>query len=129
MNIEWNDCYRVGDERIDLQHQRLFGLANAILRATDQDTYKLAAINLYGYIRKHFADEEALMREVHFPLYRAHVEMHNAMVSRFNAISQAIGRGQWSRDEIRAFMSDWLLHHIGTEDTQLAAHIHKRPGA
>lgn len=126
MNIEWKDSYRIGNDRIDQQHQQLFTLANAVFAATAQPEYRLAAMRLYSYVRTHFADEEALMRSVNYPNYPSHVQMHTAMISRLNAMSEGIGKNEFKNAEINAFMNEWLLTHIGHHDTQIAEHIRQR---
>ena len=126
MNIEWKDSYCIGHDRIDQQHQQLFALANVVFAATAQPAYRLAAMQLYSYIRTHFAEEEALMRSVSYPDYPNHVQMHTAMISRWNAISESIGKNEFKNTEINAFMHEWLLQHIAQHDTQIAAYIQQR---
>ncbi len=126
MNIEWKDSYRIGHERIDAQHENLFSLANAVFAATDQPAYRLAAMQLYSYIRTHFSDEEALMRSVNYPAYPSHLQLHNRLLSRMNAISEDIGKNEFKNEEISAFMTDWLLQHIAAEDAQIAVYIRRR---
>ncbi len=126
MHIDWKDSYCIGNDRIDLQHQQLFALANAVFAATAQPDYRIAAMQLYSYIRTHFADEEALMRSVNYPHYPNHVQMHTAMISRLNSISESLGKNEFRNAEINAFMNEWLLKHIAHHDTQIAAHIRQR---
>lgn len=127
MNIEWNDGYFVGDGRIDAQHRHLFKLADLVVNAPDQNNFRLAAMQLYGYMRTHFADEEILMRTNNYPAYREHQRLHNELLTRFNAISRNFGQGAWNREEIVTFMTTWLLEHVAQEDTKIAAHIRQRP--
>lgn len=42
MFLDWSESYRVGDERIDHQHKRLFDLANAVFAAKDQPACRFA---------------------------------------------------------------------------------------
>jgi hemerythrin len=123
MKIEWNDSYRIGNDPIDRQHQQLFELANATMLANDLPSFKVAMMQLYRYVRTHFADEEKLMRNIHFPGYEAQQGMHNNMVSQLNVISAEIGKGKWDTAAIHAFMHDWLLEHIAHEDVKIAEHI------
>lgn len=123
MNIEWKDSYLVGDGRIDAQHRHLFKLADLVIHAPDQNEFRLVAMQLYGYMRTHFADEEILMRTSGYPVYREHQRLHNELLARFNAISRGFGQGLWNKDEIVTFMMTWLLEHVAKEDTKIAAHI------
>ncbi len=126
MNIEWNDGYLVGDQRIDTQHRHLFKLADLVVNAPDQNEFRLAAMQLYGYIRTHFADEEILMRTNNYPAYREHQRLHNDLLTRFNAISRNFSQGVWNRDEILTFMTTWLLEHVAQEDAKIADHVRQQ---
>ncbi|MBK7003313.1 MAG: hemerythrin family protein [Rhodoferax sp.] len=126
MNIEWKDSYLVGDGRIDSQHRHLFKLADLVVNAPDQNEFRLAAMQLYGYMRTHFADEEILMRTSNYPAYHEHQQLHNELLTRFNAISHSFAQGVWNKDEILAFMTTWLLEHIGQEDAKIAAYIRQQ---
>lgn len=125
MKLEWKDSYRVGDEKVDQQHQQMFDLANAMYDAKDQAAMRLAAIRLYQHVREHFADEESLMRKVGFPGYAEHVESHNRMLAALNAISQTIGRNEANPDAVSALLMDWTLNHIPFADAQVANYIQR----
>ena len=126
MNLQWNESYRIGDARIDAQHQNLFELANAMLVANTQPELRLCAMKLYQHVRSHFADEEALMQEVGYPHYRDHVESHNRVLQGLNAISQDIGNNTVDPSIVSAFLGGWGLHHIPDEDALIARHIQHR---
>lgn len=123
MKLEWKDSYSVGDARIDGQHQRMFELANTMYNAQDQAAQRLAAMRLYQHVREHFAEEEALMRQVGFPQYAEHVESHNRMLADLNSVSQKIGKNEASPDAIRALLMDWALNHIAFADVQVAGYV------
>lgn len=125
MKLEWKDSYRVGDEKVDQQHQQMFDLANAMYDAKGQAAMRLAAIRLYQHVREHFADEESLMRKVGFPGYAEHVESHNRMLAALNAISQTIGRNEANPDAVSALLMDWTLNHIPFADAQVANYIQR----
>ena len=126
MMIEWSDSYLVGDEKIDTQHQHLFALANQVFVSETQAALRMCFVQLYKYVREHFADEEALMLEVGFPVYREHADLHDALLARLNAMSVKIGRSEWNQLEVHAFMEHWLLNHILQEDTRLAQYASQR---
>lgn len=120
MNVQWNESYCVGNERIDTQHAYLFDLANDIFAARQKAELRLCFIHLYKYMRQHFADEEALMREVDFPAYQQHIDMHFALIAQLNALSTRIDSGQWNAQDVHTFMHQGLLKHILKEDSKLA---------
>lgn len=125
MNIEWNERYSLGNERIDLQHQELLRLAGEAVVASDKRSYQLAVIQLYKQFRIHFADEETLMREVKYPELDEHCKMHLNMITRLNEISETIAQGDWDKDLIGSFMSEWVVVHILKDDFKVASHIRK----
>jgi hemerythrin-like metal-binding protein len=123
MNIEWKDSYRIGEEAIDRQHQELFVLANAMFGASDKGALRLCAIQLYQHVREHFADEEALMKMVAFPGYKAHVESHNRILKNLGEVSHAIGKDAMDPKVVVEFLTDWGLKHIPHDDAQVAAFV------
>ncbi len=126
MQIEWKDGYKLGDAVIDEQHQHLFALANAFLAAKDSDAQTQCAMRLYKHTREHFGHEERLMRELHFPDYQAHVDSHNQLISRLNAVSDTIAKGSLTEQDVQAFMTDWALHHIPLSDAKLSQYLATR---
>ncbi|MGI9134222.1 MAG: bacteriohemerythrin [Rhodoferax sp.] len=127
MHIEWKDTYRLGEERIDQQHQTLFALANAMLDATEQAAQRLCAMQLYRHVHGHFKDEERLMQQVGYPDYAAHVQAHNALLQRLSSLSQDIGNNRVDPAVVVDFMTNWGLHHIPQDDARLATYLQRRP--
>lgn len=90
MTRHWQDSYKIGDAEIDAQHQKLFDLVNTLLAATDKVGLRLGAMSLFKDTREHFAQEESLMDKLKYPAIKAHVEQHNALLSRLNAVADSI---------------------------------------
>jgi hemerythrin len=126
MRIEWRDSYKIGNAEIDAQHQEWFGKINGFLEATDQDSLVLCEMSMYQYTRVHFRHEETLMRSLKYPGMGDHVAKHNEMLSHLNAISEQIANFTLDRKKWKDFLSDWLLNHIATIDTQLAEFIDQK---
>ncbi len=129
MQVQWSESYCVGDDQIDAQHAYLFSLANEVFAADSQADLRICFMKLYKYVREHFADEEALMVEVAFPGFRFHADLHDALLARLNALSVKIGKRQWDKRDVHAFMSEWLLQHIRQEDAQLVEHVLRARGS
>lgn len=121
--MEWKDDYRIGDSAIDEQHQELFKRASTIIAAISQQGQALGVIRLYQYTRTHFSHEEELMRRIGYPHYDAHCRMHQKLIARLDEISAQISSGNLIKSELEAFISHWLLEHIASEDTKLAAFV------
>jgi len=123
MTIEWNDSYDIGDVQINHQHRRLFVLANHVLRATEKAELLDCVVRLFQYIEEHFAYEEALMRQVHFPMLDAHVQSHQILIARLEALSGQDLDAPAFKAVLENLVRDWALGHIPHEDAQLAEYL------
>lgn len=123
MDINWSDRYAIGHALTDAEHQALFALAREFAAATDQKTLQSLFMQLYKHTREHFAHEEALMRTINYPDYRAHMEQHNRMISRLNEISAQIGKNQHRHEALESWVNDWVVQHIAHADTKLESYL------
>jgi hemerythrin len=126
MKLEWKDSYKLGDAEIDAQHQQLFAMANAFLEAQGKTALTLCAMVLYKHTRQHFEAEEAMMRKLHVPSLEAHVEWHNTMITRLNAISQSIQSDTLREQDLISLMTEWAHTHILVQDAELAQFLAKQ---
>jgi hemerythrin len=140
MNVpEFDDSLRTGFASIDDQHAWLFELAARVSRLvgdcalddapsgggdeTCQPKVEDAAADaLYGlidYATEHFTDEEAIMREAHYPLADVHAELHAELSRRLaGLVFRYVNGNGASAEEIVIFFIDWLADHIMREDRQ-----------
>jgi len=121
----WKDCYKIGHSMVDEQHQYLFDLANKVVEAKTKSDLTKCIMLLYKYIREHFRDEELLMRDVEYPHYQEHKQIHNMLLDKMNEISEKVGQDALAKDEIKEFMEDWLLDHILLKDGALGDFLSK----
>jgi hemerythrin-like metal-binding protein len=119
MNLEWNDSYRVGDALMDAQHQHFFTLGNAFMAAQDKAELTRCAMQLYRHTREHFGHEEQLMRKLNYPGLGKHVDWHNGMISRLNALSRTIQNDTLNKQDLVDLTEDWALNHIPVHDAML----------
>ncbi len=126
MTIEWKEAFKIGQDDIDKQHQDLFALTNALIAADDVPTLRQLLMQLYKHTREHFELEEALMRKHNFPGTGDHTNYHNSPLTRLNAISQDVGKGQVDPSAIETLMSDRALQHTQHDDALIAAYIAKK---
>jgi hemerythrin len=124
--LRWDPSYRIGNEAIDAQHERLFALAAMLEDAAaadcpDQVVVDLAVEQLYGYIRIHFADEEALMDGLGYPGRTAHLLLHDRFILHFDDLVAGMrGEPDFAR-RLSDFISTWLVAHIRDEDLRIRA--------
>ena len=126
MDIQWKDSYKIGNTKIDAEHQHLFALAAKILDAPDRANQQAVAMAFYKYTREHFEHEETMMRESNYHGYQKHIGWHNRIISRLNDISEGIARQEPDRSALESLMNDWLVTHIADEDAQLAQYVGNR---
>lgn len=123
MSIQWSDSYKIGNAEIDAQHEELFRRANQFLEATGKPALVAFAISLYKYTRNHFAQEEQLMLEIAYPDYQVHKQQHEALILKLDALARNITDDALNKTEFAEFTTYWLLKHIGSTDTKLAAYL------
>lgn len=123
MSLEWNDSYKVGHDEIDTQHQRLLCLVNDFLAAKNKVGLTVCAMALFKYTYEHLAYEESLMNKWQYPETADHLAQHNHLISLLDDVVQSLPRDTFRIDDLKAFLSDWLLIHIMTSDQQLAVYL------
>ena len=123
MRIEWKDSYKIGNADIDEQHTNWFEVINKFLDATGKESLNLCEMHMFNYTRFHFGHEEKLMKSIGYPDTQAHLLQHYALLTRLNDVSLQIADDTLDLQEWRDFLSDWLIKHIATSDTKLAAFV------
>lgn len=121
----WNKKYSIGDASLDSQHQGLFEIANYLVDSRNQVELTDNIVKLHNYCQNHFSHEEGLMGKLGYPDVKAHVALHDQLMTRLNAISDDIAQGRWSRSKLEEFMNEWLLGHILKEDLKLVKFARK----
>ncbi|MDA3936252.1 MAG: bacteriohemerythrin [Actinomycetota bacterium] len=130
-HIEWDPALATGHQEIDAQHASLFALANALDDAisagvSDANAVADAIYGLTDYVVEHFADEEALMRQVGFPGASAHHSLHQHLTAETMRLATRYFNGEdLVASQITPFVVDWLRTHIQTEDMGLVGYIHE----
>lgn len=124
----WDESLRTGHRFVDEQHQELFRMVNELHEAivTDKGKEVLAPTleGLLSYTRRHFAEEEALMREVGYPQYRAHKRGHDELAKRAAEMVEGYRTGKLVLTlTLSNFLADWLRHHINGEDKSLVRYV------
>lgn len=131
--LQWREDLAVGVSLIDEQHQELFARINSLLEACNQGKGREEVANVIAflgeYIDLHFADEEALQREVAYPEYANHKAMHESFVADYQRLQQQLlTDGPTVRFvlQVNRKVVDWLVQHISKVDKALAAYVHSR---
>lgn len=112
----WDDKYSINDERIDAQHKKLFELAakveGAVYGFVKRDELKEILMELFNYMKEHFANEEQYMHEISYPYLSDHKMMHKVIIDDMSYLIQHIKTTNDLKEKLYTIMSDWLLTHI-----------------
>lgn len=119
-----------GNATIDSQHRQLIQAINDLLAACSagQGRAELAKTTkfLYDYTSRHFADEEKLQMQSHYPDYTNHRQYHETfkgVVKDLAARLEAQGPTIALVGEVNSAVAGWLINHIKREDVKVAAHL------
>jgi hemerythrin len=109
-----------------VEDELVFELTNALMAEQDVPTLRQLIMALYKHTREHFELEEAWMRKHDFPGMGEHVNYHNNLLTRLNAISQDVGQCVVNKPAIEQLMLDWAIRHTQHDDALIAAYIAKK---
>lgn len=129
-DLQWGPTMATGVAEVDAQHQHLFEVFNAAVRAQSSGAAHGHAdaliAELIAYTREHFRQEAELMRR--WPIDAGRKDMHLHAHDRFCAFlfeAQSLASEQPAEVamDLLAFLGQWLLHHVAEVDAQLAREI------
>ena len=127
--------YLIGVDRLDGQHRALFSAISrlkTILLEEDFERNKRICKELVRFLEdhvtRHFSDEEAYMREIHYAHYERHKEQHEAIVQMVASMKEEMEASDYSPQSIKHLVGTLLptlIYHtesvdrfIGKEDPQ-----------
>ena len=129
--LTWGDEYAVGVEAIDDEHKELFDavreLESAMARFAQPAEMGELLKKLSASTARHFADEEAMMREAKYPGLALHMANHQRLMEKVQAFAARHSQsGVTVNQHALNFLRDWLLHHIENDDARLGSWLHER---
>ncbi|MEY4505117.1 MAG: hypothetical protein RL154_1414 [Pseudomonadota bacterium] len=133
--VEWDSSFEIGVEKIDEQHKTLVGILNeaGTKLGTNDDLPTLIKIvdELLSYTLYHFETEEHLMNQYDYASKDLehslkHIEQHRAFSSKILNIKRDMQNGNViTKDELLAYLKDWLTNHILYTDKKLGEYINQ----
>ena len=120
--VKWNQTFGVGINFIDEDHKRLIGLLEKCNRVGDPQLLDKILAELIDYTQTHFEREELLMATCTYPGFEAHQQEHLSLIEQVLKLQQQLALGQLPRSKLIVFLTQWLVHHIGTSDRAMAQH-------
>ncbi|HVP64494.1 MAG TPA: bacteriohemerythrin [candidate division Zixibacteria bacterium] len=129
--FRWTQQYAVNVAELDRQHQWLFATIdefnNALSAGQGAAVTHSALQKLLQYAQTHFAAEETLMREHHFPGLEQHKLEHEKFVKdvlRF--IEEFKSKKPNVPASLLSFLEHWLKHHIMVTDKAYSSYLNER---
>lgn len=126
--IQWQDRFCIGVEVVDQAHRRLFSIVQKIMDLyVERHEDKFACVEGIKYFKayalKHFAEEEAYMREIGYAGYARHKRLHDRMRREtLPALERELYATGFSTAAVQRFIgvcTGWLTGHIVIEDRSI----------
>jgi len=128
--IQWDDSLSVNVELIDEQHkmliQRIKDLSDAVNSSRGATEIGKTLGFMIDYTEFHFSTEEKHMKELDYPGFDVHRKQHdefkstlNEMVMEFEEDGATAQLSEW----VNQYLINWLVDHIKSIDTKLAAFL------
>lgn len=118
----WDDVYKLGIPLIDDQHMGLFDAINELHYAlVSRDNIKiLSLIEMFEeYTKKHFGEEEQLMRDIAYPKINEHIIQHEMFKNKIQDLKEQANDHQNPLEKSSMlFFRDWLFIHIKIHDKE-----------
>ena len=127
----WDQRFVTGIEVVDEQHHRLVDITNRLGdvmlagNAMSEGRMQVLFLELSTYARKHFSDEEMLMREAGLDArhIETHTMHHHQFVEQLASMWRTRGAMKNPIETVHGFLSAWLAFHILGEDQAMARQI------
>ena len=122
----WSTKYLTGNKEIDNDHKEIFAMVKDIIDQNFIDRgEKITKVMefLAQYTIRHFAREEALMKESNYPDIEEHKQQHAEFVKAIGALIEKI-KTQGDTINISIEVNDtavgWLVSHVLGSDKKMA---------
>lgn len=121
MQFKWTPEYSVKVQQLDAQHKTLIVIMDelySLLLANDSaDKINHSFDQIFTFAAEHFATEEKLFAEYHYPGAEEHIKHHRMIVTQLQEL-----RAQNDIDiyqlgfKLLDLLEDWLVVHMNTMD-------------
>jgi methyl-accepting chemotaxis protein len=124
-HFEWNDKLELHCHEMDEEHKVLIGKINVLVSNLNEDNIDeiiSSFKDLLSYTQIHFSDEEQFMRDMNYPEYEAHKQIHDNLLLVLKKFGDDLIAGKVEKDKVVAFLKNWLVTHIMGVDMKYADH-------
>ncbi|QUD86134.1 bacteriohemerythrin [Phenylobacterium montanum] len=125
--MTWDASLDIGVTAMNREHQEILDAMNRIYDAKAQGVSGSAVNDMVARLGsvcvRHFADEEAYMKQVGYPELQRHIQLHARLLDQFSGHAAAIkAAGGAPNDEFFHFLKFWLTSHIKGIDIKYSEH-------
>ncbi len=129
--FNWSEIYSVKISEIDNQHKKLVDLINKLHEdihdGKGKEKIESVVTDLVNYAKYHFAYEENLFSDHHYPDAQLHSKMHDNFIKQVqNYVMKLESGDRISPLEILDFLMKWLVEHIIGTDKQYTSFLNAR---
>ncbi len=125
IQLTWHHNFSSGNVIIDEQHKELFNLANSLIssgmKLQSDEAQNHAILAFVGFIRKHFEDEELILKDTDYPVVDqiSHAEMHKNLLDR---IEKLFNKENISPEDVMSIamilIQEVVYEHLIKEDSK-----------
>jgi hemerythrin-like metal-binding protein len=129
--IIWEDDYLVGNDEMDMHHNRMFGIINDLYEmmrdsASGSNVTDLLKRTL-EYAQMHFVAEETLIGSTQYPGLEEQRQAHRGYV---RALTKLVNENALSEnalaEDLLHFLKEWWLNHILRMDMNYVPFLRKK---
>lgn len=122
--------YKTGLNWMDIQHAELIDMTLELINAIQEKRFDRSISGMLEfldrYVVKHFLIEDDYMRKFDFSDLDSHLAEHNEFVSTLDNMTREFklnGSSNYLSGNVKRYLLDWLVNHIGGSDRSLAAFL------
>jgi hemerythrin len=133
----WKEKHKIGVELIDGQHKELFRRVLDFIKTVQAEgpwESKLSKVKetlefMKEYVITHFNDEEVYQKEIGYPEYEKHRQIHakfKGEVQKYAERFRQEGYGEEIVQEFGGKLMAWLINHVAGEDQKIGDYQNRR---
>jgi len=126
----WKEKYKIGVELIDGQHKELFRRVLDFIKTVQAEgpwESKLSEVKetmgfMKEYVIIHFSDEEVYQREIGYPDYGKHRQIHAKFKNEVQKYAERFQQEAYNEETVQEFggkLMAWLINHVAGEDQKI----------
>jgi diguanylate cyclase (GGDEF)-like protein/hemerythrin-like metal-binding protein/PAS domain S-box-containing protein len=123
LQLYWRRHYECGIPEIDVEHMKLFKIANRIQASLSSNGTSSEAVPLVDellvHIAQHFKHEEKILRQSRYPMVRAHSLSHSRLLERADVLAAEFRDQGMTAGAVLGFViHDVVARHVALEDRE-----------